>query len=38
MNNNSSEFIKVSQGDASRQTVDVRGVKPINNIKVIRQE
>ena len=38
MNKDSPEFIKVSQGDASRQTVDVRGVKPINNIKVIRQE
>jgi len=38
MNNNNDEFIKVSQGDSSRQTVDVRGVKPINNIKVIRQE
>jgi hypothetical protein len=38
MNKDSPEFIKVSQGDASKQTVDVRGVKPINNIKVIRQE
>jgi hypothetical protein len=33
-----SEFIKVSQGDSKNQTVDVKNIKPINNIKVIRPE
>ena len=32
------DFIKVSQGDSSNQVVDVKGVKPINNIRVIREE
>ena len=30
--------IKVSQGDGSRQFVDIKSVKPINNIKVIRPQ
>jgi hypothetical protein len=34
----SNEFIKVSQGDGRNQNIDVRGVKPINNIKVIRPD
>jgi hypothetical protein len=34
----STEFIKVSQGDSKNQTVDLKNIKPINNIKVIRQE
>uniref|UniRef100_A0A6C0B0Y6 Uncharacterized protein n=1 Tax=viral metagenome TaxID=1070528 RepID=A0A6C0B0Y6_9ZZZZ len=33
-----SQFIKVSQGDSTNQVVDVKSVKPINNIKVIRKE
>ena len=33
-----SEFIKVSQGDSKNQIVDVKNIKPINNIKVIRPE
>lgn len=34
----SSEFIKVSQGDSQNQVVDVRNVKPVSKIKVVRQE
>jgi len=34
----SSEFIKVTQGDASKQNIDIKGIKPINNIKIIRSE
>ena len=34
----SNEFIKVSQGDGRKQNVDVRGVRPVNNIKVIRAD
>jgi hypothetical protein len=33
-----SENIKVIQNDGSRQTVDIKKVKPISNIKIIRQE
>ena len=33
-----SEFIKVSHGDARTQNIDLSHVKPINNIKVIREE
>ena len=33
-----SDFVKVLQGDSSNQLIDVKGVKPINNIKVVRQE
>jgi hypothetical protein len=36
--NMSSEFIKVSQGDSTNQVVDIKGVKGINNIKVVRPE
>ena len=36
--NMSSEFIKVSQGDSKNHLVDVKGLKSINNIKVIRPE
>ena len=32
------DFIKVSQNDGSKQSIDIRQVKPINNIKVIRPE
>ena len=34
----SSEFIKVSQNDSKNQVVDVKNIKSINNIKVIRPE
>ena len=34
----SNEFIKVSQGDGRNQRIDVRNVKPVNNIKIIRQD
>ena len=33
-----SDFIKVDQGDSSKQFVDIKKIKPINNIKVIRPE
>lgn len=36
MTDRSPEFIKVSQGDARNQKVGVREIKPINNIKVVR--
>ncbi len=32
----SQEFIKVSQGDARNQNIGVRDIKPINNIKIVR--
>jgi len=34
----SSEFIKVSQGDSQNQVVDVRNVKPVSKIKIVREE
>jgi hypothetical protein len=34
----SSEFIKVSQGDARNQNVNVRDVKPVSRIKVVRED
>jgi hypothetical protein len=34
----SSEFIKVSQGDARTQNVNVRDVKPVSRIKVVRED
>jgi len=32
------EFIKVSQGDSRNQNIDISGIKPINNIKIVREE
>jgi hypothetical protein len=34
----SAEFIKVTQGDARNQSVNVKGIKPINNVKIIRAD
>jgi len=34
----STEFIKVSQGDARNQQINVKGIKPINNVKIIRAD
>jgi len=34
----STEFIKVTQGDARNQNVNVKGIKPINNVKIIRED
>ena len=33
-----SEYIKVIQGDGTNQRVDVKNIKPIHNIKVVREE
>jgi hypothetical protein len=34
----SNEFVKVTQGDARNQSVNVKGIKPINNVKIIRAD
>ena len=38
MGTDTPEFVKVSQGDSRNQTVDVKGIKPISNIRVIRED
>jgi hypothetical protein len=34
----SGEFIKVIQNDSTNQNVNLKNIKPINNIKVVRQK